>query len=139
MFPSARGLPRVTSNLRLSFAIPICEICVICGLFSLNQLLLSFQPPTVSAQTLIFPNDAVTWNHEGDVIARACAGDGAHSLRLADDLRNVLIRSSCSQWNPSQLFPYAPLKSGRSNIERQLDPQILIAEVLQNVVEPKIK
>ena len=74
----------MTSNLRLSFAIPICEICVICGLFSLNQLLLSFQPPTVSAQTLIFPNDAVTWNHEGDVIARACAGD-ARALVAAFD------------------------------------------------------
>ena len=46
--------------------------------FAIQQLLLTFQSPTITAETLIFTNDTVARNDECDRVSRTRTPDSTH-------------------------------------------------------------
>ena len=78
----------------------------------------------------------MTGNHDGNVIARARAGNGPHCFGIADGRGDFLIRARAAERNPLQLFPDAQLKRGRLQIEGKIEAWALSLELFEHLIQP---
>src|SRR6185295_8584242 len=77
----AGGAPAVPASHLIGF--PVADSSTSPSFFlCLQQLLLSLQAPAITTQTLVFANNAVTWNHQCHRIRGAGASHRAHGLSL---------------------------------------------------------
>src|SRR5215831_659728 len=86
----------------------------------LQQSTLALDPPTVTRKIAVAANNAMAGNHYGCRICGAGAGYGTNRTRTANRASNFTIGAGCPVWDPPQLLPNTPLKSGRLHVRWQI-------------------
>jgi hypothetical protein len=79
-----------------------------------------------SAKTLILTHNAMTGNHQCDWIRRTRPADSPHGTRFSKRFCDVAVGNCLTVRNRTQLFPNLTLKSGRPDVERQIEPRLFV-------------
>src|SRR6266404_7240550 len=89
-------------------------------LLVLQQGAFALDAPAVAGEGAVTADDAVARDGERDGIGGAGAGDGADGAGGADSARHVGVGARFAARNAAQLFPYALLKRGGADVERNV-------------------
>src|SRR5919205_1414188 len=76
----------------------------------------------------------MTRNHERYRICRTSAANCTYRTGLAQSFGDFAVRDCVTVRNRAQLLPNLALKSGRSDVERQIEMRFVVIDVVENLL-----
>src|SRR5260370_27717917 len=101
-----------------------------------EQPALAFQAPSIAPEMSRRAESEMARDHDPDRICAIGGADRANRARPPNSSRDLGIGSRFAARNRTQLLPYAPLKLGTANIERQLGHRQISAKIFRDRSRP---